>query len=72
MVHEVSEAKLNGLCETHGIATRYQDFWEQEHVPTAVAKHAPLAAMGVAVGVRAKALQPGFDALDRALKWTPP
>jgi (1->4)-alpha-D-glucan 1-alpha-D-glucosylmutase len=59
----VSKAKLNGLCEAHGIATRYQDFWKQEHVPTAVAKRALLAAMGVAVGVRAKASQPGFDAL---------
>jgi (1->4)-alpha-D-glucan 1-alpha-D-glucosylmutase len=63
MVHEVSEAELNGLCEAHGIATCYQDFWKQEHVPTAVAKRALLAAMSVAVDVRAKASQPGFDAL---------
>ena len=63
MVHEVSEAKLNGLCEAQGIATRYQDFWKQEHVPTAVAKRALPAAVGVAVDVRAKASQRGFDAL---------
>ena len=40
---------LDRLCEAHGIATRYRDFWQREQVPAEATKRALLAAMGVSM-----------------------
>jgi (1->4)-alpha-D-glucan 1-alpha-D-glucosylmutase len=46
-------ADLDALCKAHGIATRYRDFWQREHVATDATKRALLAAMGVDVDAAA-------------------
>ena len=42
------ERDLDALCEAHGIATRYRDIWQNEHVTSKHTKRSLLAAMGVA------------------------
>ena len=55
---EVSAAELDRLCETYGIATRYEDFFQHEHFVPDTTKRALLTAMGVSlVGAGAPALR---------------